>query len=307
MLNLLKNEIKKNNIGIVFIVAAFLFIGINILLSISIDSYTMSNWREKSIEEKQLADKFIEQNKKEPEDDSEEIIASWEETKAEIDYCLENNIPYGMMSAWEYLINIDGMGTFVFLIVIIFVAKVFNVEDEFGTWKNIFTSCVSKRKVVISKVIYGTLLAAILAVFFFAISFVFGLLQNGGISDHSFKYWQGNYYIEKNAVSLVMLIYLIFVFKAIIYAEMTLFISAVCKKNIFSYMIPLIVLLIGELIYDRFDGYNISKYLPFRYMFTIGQDYVSGTYSMSTCMIILSIYSVLFMILSVGLFKRSDC
>lgn len=154
MLKLLINETKKNNILTVFIVATILFAGINILLNFSIESYTMSNWKEKAQEERKIAEQFIESNKANPESDSDEIINSWKEVINEIDYCLDNDIPYGVMTVWEYLINIEGMSTFVFLVVIVFVARIFNIEDEYRTWKNLFTTSVSRKRILMSKVLF---------------------------------------------------------------------------------------------------------------------------------------------------------
>lgn len=306
MLNLFINETKKNNILTIFIIATIIFVGINFLLSFSIESYTMSNWKEKAQEERKIAEQFIESNKANPESDSEEIINSWEETIHEIDYCIDNDIPYGVMTVWEYLINIEGMSTFVFLVVIVFVARIFNIEDEYRTWKNLFTTSVSRKRILTSKVLFGCVLTVLLSLYFTIISFLFGAVANGNVSSLTLNIWENNHYIHKNIFAATVIVYALFILRALLYASLTLMISSMCKKNVISYLVPIIILFIGELIYDNFDHYTICKYLPFRYLFTSGSDYLTGGLNTGFSIVILMLYTVVFMVSSILMFRRKN-
>lgn len=141
MNRLLINELKKQNILVIIIFTIILSVSLNLLAYYSSDNNTIDNWRENAISEKAEFEEYLaEQEAKKDTEQNKEIISQCQSGINEIDYCLENDIPYEVVSLGGYLININGMDTFVYMIIIIFSARVFIIEDDNRTWKNLFTT-----------------------------------------------------------------------------------------------------------------------------------------------------------------------
>lgn len=268
MCNLLINELKKINVFNVLLVSIVVFIGINILGHFSINGNTVENWRENAIKEREENYKFIEQIENEENSSKEEIKESCQKVIDEIDYCLENDIPYGVVSVGGYVLNMSGMDTFVILVIVIFSVRILGIENESKTWKNILTTETGVKKVLVSKVITGIILSITLVIIFQLTSLVMGAVLSGGEFISYIRIWQNGQYIERSVFAEITASGFIIILKGLFFSMFTIMISALTKKGYITYLVSILMLLFGDAIADIIEGYKISKVLPFRYIYS---------------------------------------
>ncbi|MGX7112236.1 ABC transporter permease [Gemella cuniculi] len=96
-----------------------------------------------------------------------------------IDYSLENNIPYNVGNIWSYLSYIDNYFNIIILILIIIASRVFYIEYEYATWKNLLMSSKDIKQIILSKYIYCIIEITISILVLFCITFIFGLFEFG--------------------------------------------------------------------------------------------------------------------------------
>lgn len=274
MNKLIYNEIKKQNIILMLAISIALFFVMNMLVYITINDTNIKNWREMAQKERTETEEFLEHAEHEGHGkENQELKESFTETIREIDYCLTNDIPYGVVSMGAYLINVNGMDTFVFLIIIVFAVRVFGVEDENKTWKNLYTTSMSKQKIICSKILFSALLAVGLSAVFFCVSTICATIFSGAEFSSTIRIWNVDHYDYKNVLGSIAGLNAIFVLKAMFFAMFTVMISSLTKKSYITYLISLWLLLFGEWIVNAINNDTINNHLPFRYLYTTSDNF----------------------------------
>lgn len=299
MHRLLLNEFKKQNILVIIIFTIILSVGLNLLAYYSSDNNTIDNWRENAISEKAEFEEYLaEQEAKKDTDKNEEIISQCQSGINEINYCLENDIPYEVVSLGGYLININGMDTFIFMIIIIFSARVFIIEDDNKTWKNLFTTNVKRRKILESKILFGIVMAIAISVIFFVVCLVNGIALGNMELTSTIRVWNADHYMVNSLASKLFSTYMIFIIKAIFFSVFVIMISGLCKLGYVTYLISIIALLFGDLVEGVMAGKEINNYLPFKYLFsTANSVFFESSLLLKTCLVLIP-WSLLFAVIA---------
>lgn len=307
MNRLLINEFKKQNILLITIFTIILSVSLNLLAYYSSDNNTIDNWREKAITEKAEFEEYLaEQEAKKDAERNDEIISQCQSGINEINYCLENDIPYEVVSLGGYLININGMDTFVYMIIIIFSARVFIIEDDNRTWKNLFTTNMKRGKILASKITFGILMSIAISVMFFVLSLVSGMALGNMELTSTIRVWNVDHYMTESLASKLFATYIIFIIKAIFFSVYTIMIAGLCKLGYVTYLISIITLLFGDLIEGIMADKEINNYLPFKYLFsTANSVFFESNLLLKTCLVLIP-WIILFVVITLLLFNRRN-
>lgn len=307
MNRLLINELKKQNILVIIIFTIILSVSLNLLAYYSSDNNTIDNWRENAISEKAEFEEYLaEQQAKKDTEQNEEIISQCQSGINEIDYCLENDIPYEVVSLGGYLININGMDTFVYMIIIIFSARVFIIEDDNRTWKNLFTTNVKRRKILESKILFGILMSLAISVIFFVVCLVSGIAFSNMELTSTIRVWNVDHYMVESLSTKLFTTYMIFIIKAIFFSVFVIMLSGLCKLGYVTYLISIITLLFGDLIEGVMADKLINNYLPFKYLFsTANSVFFESNLLLKTCLVLIP-WIILFVAITLLGFNRRN-
>lgn len=308
MNRLLINEFKKQNILLITIFTIILSVSLNLLAYYSSENNTIDNWRENAISEKAEFEEYLaEQEAKKDTERNDEIISQCQSGINEINYCLENDIPYEVVSLGGYLININGMDTFVYMIIIIFSARVFIIEDDNRTWKNLFTTNMNRRKTLVSKILFGVLMSVAISVMFFVLCLVSGIALSNMELTSTIRVWNVDHYMTESLASKLFAAYMIFIIKAIFFSVFTIMIAGLCKLGYVTYLISIITLLFGDLIEGVMADKKINNYLPFKYLFSNANSvFFESNLLLKTCLVLIPCIILFAVIALLGFNRRNN-
>lgn len=294
------NEAKKVWNLRTFLFVLLFYILLNIGIAMSNPNNTKDNWRENAIEEINNIDHLLSIQGNDGEESSIEVL---EKNKAEIKYALDNNIPYNILSVWNHLQGMDGMNTFLFLIVIVLCHKIISIEDESKTWKNLFSTGFGKKRVLLYKIAFAILQTVFLVIFYLCVAFIVGLIVYGGGTNAIVINYVDGSYVQQNLITEVWVTYASLIIKGLFYSSITIFLSSILVKNKLSLVIPIVILIGGAIINEYTVNLRCNRYLPFMYISMNAESIlINNLFLVST--LLLSTYTVALLLGSIVAFRR---
>ena len=292
---MLSNEMKKFSYK--YWLMGFLIISVflNILQLNVTTGYTIENWRSGALAEKELAYEMLEQ------DLEEEVTDAWISIIEEIDYCLNNDIPYNVMNMVSYATSMSGMDTFLYLVLIIATSMIIYVEDKSNTWKNLITTPKVKKQLLATKmgIAFISILSMILV--FALVSLLFGFVKYGCPTNSSEFIYINGVGASKNIYMLFSLTLVTIVLKASVWCGL-LFAILALKQNsdVTGITVTILLIMCCEMVADIVPK-PLSNILPFSYLAKATSVAIE---TMMPMVIVLSCYSIILWGIYLMKFKR---
>lgn len=300
-INMLKNEwIKIINIRI-GLVMLILLVALNLIAITSMDRQNSSSWR---IHAEELYEEYAEAIGlciKEGLDES--YYEIFIEKIALLDYAFANNIPYGVTTIWNYVLNIsETLGLFT-IFVIYMGYMIYSKEYTSHTWKNLFCTGVKRNMIYWIKWVSVICCAGICFLVFLMISGIVGgfFLEIRG-SNIVLNYENG-YVVEKNIFLEIMVRYVLAFIKSIFYITLTHLCILFTEQEILSFFSAIIVMAGTPCITNLFEKYRVKTMLPFYYL---NMDLCGDIRELVRCFIILFFYICVFTLISYNRFVRKE-
>lgn len=298
----MKNELKKIEfVKILIIFLAYSFI-INILLMNLSESYTLNNWREKAMEEKIVAEQMLTLSTLD-----EHSIELWNDVLFEIEYCLDNNIPYNVLDVFYYVKNLGGMGTFIYILTIVVVSKIISIEDNNNSWKNIYSTPTNIKIFMLKKVETAFVCIIIMLAILLATSFVWGFVLYGGPKGLENIVIYSGTIIEIDIVEHMICVLSVIAVKCLFYGALVMFIMSLhANFERVAIVVALLLLFGGEMFCEWVSSIfpdRVHEILPFEYIAMPEATFYSITDIREFSLVCLA-YICIFSISCIILFKR---
>ncbi len=300
-MKLLKNEVTKNIKWKVLLIALIFILAVNIVQILIVDKGNMENWKEDAIQLKQSYTEGLEECIEEGID--ERYYSAFEQQIKIIDYSLEHNIPYGVMTMKKHVIRMIDLFRILVIAIVFLISGVVADEYEACTWKNLLMTGISKSKLLYTKILFCWLYALFLLLCYFIVSVICGIIAFGfqptsiGLELVDGTVMQVNQYIE------ILKDYVIFAIKLVFYATVTVTAVVFLKKGIMALLIASILSFANGFISSIISVDVINDILPFRYLAITK---IGNTMELIKMLCVLCIYIILFVVISRVKFEKSD-
>lgn len=242
-----------------------------------------------------------------------ENLKNMEENVLINEYRIKNDIsPYSEYSFWKFM-N-DNTFTFSLIITFTLIAASSIVSNEFtwGTIKLLLIRPYSRTKILLSKLISIYLFSLVMMVIFFAITLIVGLLffGTGGYNDVNL-FMENGKIIEQPIYLIVLETYLFLFIKLVLITSFAFFVSTVFRSSALAMGISIIILLLGSTIVELLI---LAKMYWVKYLFIYSMDVsrydgglsvIKGT-NETYSIVLNAIYFIVFIVLSIIVFKKRD-
>lgn len=262
-MNLLQNEwVKFSNLKL-YLLTILLTILLNLGNCLIMEHNDMSTWKDDALV-------MLETYKASLEESTlagvpEEYCNTFSEEISIIDYSLNNNIPYKVLTAIRHTLSMANVLPFLLIIIIFSCSKVFIKEYECNTWKNLLCTGISPNKLFNSKILYIFVHSFYLIASYFLVCVFIGLIIYGNNDNIiGLQYVNGDI-VEFNQFSELLKTYGIFIAKALFCCMLTVLCVLLTKGKVSSLIIPIAFYFMASYI-NGFLGDNIGRFLPFKYM-----------------------------------------
>lgn len=300
-INMLKNEwIKIMNIRI-SLVMLILLVAVNLIVITSMDRQNSSSWR---IHAEELHEEYtdaLDLCMKEGLDES--FYKIFIEKIALLDYAFQNNIPYGVTTIWNYILNISEILGLFTIFVTYMGYLIYSREYASHTWKNLFCTGAKRNAIYWTKWLSVICCAGICFLVFLVISGMVGgffLEIRGGNIVLSYE---NGCVVEKNIFLEIMVRYGLAFIKSVFYISMTHLCILFTEQEILSFFSAIIVMAGAPWITNLLENYRIKTMLPFYYL---NMDLGGDSRELIRCFIILFFYICIFTLISYNRFVRKE-
>lgn len=300
-MKLLKNEIIKNLKWKVFIISLLLTVAVNVVGILIVEKGDKENWKENALNIRQSYSESLEECLEEGVEEN--YYTVFEEQIKLIDFSLEHNVPYGVMTAKKHVMRMTEMFRVLVIAFMFLISGVVADEYESRTWKNLLMTGVSKRKLLCTKETFCCLYAIGLLIGYFVICAICGMIAFGvntsgvGLEVVNGTVMQINQYAE------IFKVYMLFAIKLVFYTTITVTAVVFLKKGIFALLIVSILSFSNDLIASMIPVDLINKVLPFRYL---AMSEIQNTMEWIKMFLVLLGYTIVFVLLSRIKFEKSD-
>ena len=300
MIKAIKGEIYKNIsiwgiVGFVAVIIMFAFITFEKNGKISSD-----NWRELAEQNKAVYQQQLLSLQQQNNSSNKEVIEKINDEITRIDYCLENNCPYEVITVGTFMFNlISGNKSLIMAFIVLIGFCILLKEDSNKTWKMILTTGAQCKKIILAKLCSMAIIEGLYSVITLAIAYVAGLFKYGNnYTDYTVMVSNGVISIKNNNVVAINEMLRIFLFSIFLSMLMYLLYSVNINKNIIlmgAYIITFFAYYINKLLIVL----KIDRFTPIKYLY---QDEVN---ILGMAMMV-SIYSIILIILGNKLLKRGE-
>lgn len=245
---------------------------INVLYGYVCQKFSYSDWRVEAREAQQMYSELYDEYLN---DSDEEMISICKDELNKVNYSLEHNIPYGIGDAISHMKRMNAFAILLLLLNGILSVNVFLKEYEIKTWKNLFATGESRRKIIISKFIFCIEHALMSLILFIIISFITGAIFlgfNGNIKSVDCE--NGIIKVSNSLINLGKDYILIFI-KLVWYTSISTLLGVIFKEKKISLYIVLLIIIFEEKIDEFLKLLTIHKAIPI-YYFNMGSDFVAN-------------------------------
>lgn len=309
-MNLVRNELTKiyivKSTWIMYILLAAIIVGIALLTNNFSNEFTTEysedNWREEMQQENQQYEEEMEK---------EEYLSDYNSNLIEKNnFHLENDIPPGGYTTWDYMLENQSLISVVSLFTIIIAAGIIANEFRWGTIKLLLIRPISRGKILLSKYTAVLLFSLSTLIFVLLLSFLVGTIFFG-IGD-----FNQQMVIEKShgfeAVSAIPEIGSAYGYKLVNLVMMATFafmISSIFRNSSLAIGIAIFLMFAGNSIVAFFADKEWAKFILFAntdlQQYETGYIWVEGM-TLGFSITMLFIYYAVFMALSFLFFTKRD-
>lgn len=183
-----------------------------------------------------------------------------------LDYSIDNGITYQQLSIVSNLEKNSLLIDFIIIILIYISYSIINIEDECGTWKNIYILNKADCKRIVLKKKMAEYASVLLSVFLlYAIAFLFGILMYGDWNNIKLEYVNG-IVIERNYNNELVNMMSNVLFRAFFYSEETFCLACILKKGKMALLIPILIVIFENNIGHFLEMIKIDMIFPIKYI-----------------------------------------
>ncbi|MCM3380931.1 hypothetical protein CHH77_13490 [Shouchella clausii] len=304
MVGLIRNEIdkfllnKQNSLFIIFLLLVLVTITVLQSNTLSEDA----NWREE-------LENRVSENKEVINDTS--IDTSIREAvmneNITLNYALENNINLTNLSMWQITNSYLPIVMLIAFFIIFIASGMFFDEISNKTINNLVLSPISKKQIILSKILFLILLVFSLMLATFTASLLSGIIISDSYNFNitTLELINGEIVEQNLAISLIST-YVLHTVELIIIALLSFLMTIILNNRSLSIIIMISVVLFGERInlplwdnYVIFSNLNLVQYLN-------SLDYKLVFQNLLRPLTVISIYIIIFHLISIVLFKRRE-
>jgi ABC-2 type transport system permease protein len=227
------------------------------------------------------------------------------------EYRIEQNIPpIETKSFWGYITSTVNLISVVTMFTIIVAAGIVAGEFSWGTIKLLLIRPVSRAKILFSKYVATFIFALLMLFSLFLFSVVFGGVIFGFSSiAQPHLVFSGGEVIERNMFSYILMLYSLSSVELLMMVTFAFMISTVFRSSSLAIGLALFLMFTGTQLVQMLSQYEWVKYILFANTYLV--QYIEGTpivegMTMTFSLVMLTIYFVIFNILSWMIFQKRD-
>lgn len=226
-------------------------------------------------------------------------------------YRLNNDIPpIETKSFWGYMTSSVNLISIITMFTIIIAAGIVAGEFSWGTIKLLLIRPVSRSKVLLSKYVATFMFALFMLLVFFVLTLIVGGLLFGiSTITQPHLYFSGGEVMERSMFSHLFMLYGLSSVELLMMVTFAFMISTVFRSSSLAIGLALFLMFTGTQLVNVLSQYEWVKYILFANTYLV--QYIEGTpivegMTMSFSIVMLTIYFILFNVLSWMIFRKRD-
>ncbi|OYP32228.1 hypothetical protein CG709_06580 [Lachnotalea glycerini] len=268
MKNMILSELYKN-VTLKYLIVVFISMFVVIsAYSLLFESAPIEEWKENAQEMKELQQEgILALSKESGEENYDKLIDYFNGIVSTIDYCLKNNIPYNPSNVYYFMSRTTNLFTIVIFLCIYLCSRVYSVESENETWKNLVCCGRNRNTIILGKMIFTIMLTCAVFLSYAFISFLVGLFRFGiNGNDYIYVKMVEKSIVESNYIVDFFVSIGLSLYKTIFLIVLMTFIYFIFNNDKIALIVPISTFIFAGKINLLIEKYRWKKLLPFHYL-----------------------------------------